>query len=151
MSRRWLALPLVSLVLLVIGIGVMLVGMSSKSDAESDRDKKSEQLVSQRRATREAEQEAEERRAQALEVADGADAVLNLSAQISQKDDEILRANQDAVNSFSNPNPSTFNAAVDRASTLVDEANALIDQANAAISALEAKVNALGQAGTSAS
>jgi hypothetical protein len=142
-KRRWLALALVSLVLLGAGIAVMLIGMSSRSDAESDRDKKSEQLAAQRRATGEAEQQARQRRAQAAEVAGAADVVLDLAAQIAQKDDELISAHEDAVNSFANPNPTAFNAAIDRADVNVDEFNALVDRANAANDDLTQKVNAL--------
>jgi hypothetical protein len=151
LNRRWVVLVIASFVVLGIGIGVMLIATNSRSDAESDRDTKNEQLVSQRSATREAEQEARLRRAQAAEVADAADVVLNLAAQIYQIDDQVMSANQDAVDSFSNPDPSTFNAATDRSSALIDQANALIDQVNAAIDVMNAKIDALGQGGTHAS
>ena len=151
LSRRWLVLAVASVVLLGIGIGVMFIGTSSRSDAENDRDKKNQQLVSQRRATRQAEQEAQQRRAQGGEVADAADVVLNLAAQIYQIDDQVMSANQDGVDTFSDPNPSRFNAAGDRSGALIDQANALIAQVNAAINAMNAKIDALGQGRAAAS
>jgi hypothetical protein len=139
----WLALAVMSLVLLGAGIGVLLIGMSSRSDAESDRDTKRELLVAQRRATREAEQEAQQRRAQAAEVAGAADVVLDLAAQISQKNDQVISAHEEAVNSFANPDPAAFNAARDRANVLVDEFNRLVEQANAANEVLTQRITAL--------
>ena len=142
----WLvALAVTSAVLLAVGLTVFLLGRSSQSDAESDRDAKQEQLTSQRRATGATEQEAQLRRAQATDVANSADSVLGLASQIAQYDSQIVTANRDAVNTFSNPDPTQYNAAVDRADALINQQSALIDQLNVAIGTLNAKLDALDQ------
>ena len=142
----WLvAFAVTSVVLLGVGIAVLLLGKSSQSDAESDRDTKQEQLASQRKSSAATEQEAEQRRQQANDVAAASDNVLNLSVQGVQNDQQIVSASQDAVNTFENPDPTAFNAAVDRRVAAVERDNALTAQLNAALDDLRAKVDALGK------
>lgn len=137
-----------SVVLLAIGIALLALGRTSESDAKSDRDAKREQMISQRKSTEASAQAARQRRAQAIQVADAADAVLSLADQITQNDAQLLSVGQDAVNHYADADPSVYNAAVGRGTALIARDGALKAQINAALETLRAKLVSFDQATT---
>ena len=147
-SRWHVVLAAASVVLLGIGVAVLVLGRTSESNANSDRDAKREQLISQRKSSAASSQAAQQRRGQAAQVADAADAVLSLADQIAQNDAQLLNVGQDAVNHYADANPSVYNAAVDRGTALIARDGDLKGQINVALDALRAKLATFDQATT---
>jgi len=147
--NRWhVVLVAASVVLLGIGVAALVLGRTSESNANSDRDAKREQLISQRKSSAASSQAAQQRRGQAAQVADAADAVLSLADQIAQNDAQLLSVGQDAVNHYADANPSVYNAAVDRGTALIARDGDLKGQINAALDTLRAKLATFDQATT---
>ena len=147
-SRWRIVFAAASGVMLGIGIAVLALGHASESDAKRDRDAKREQLISQRKSTSASALAARQRRAQAMEVADAADAVLSLADQIAQNDAQLLSVGQDAVSHYADADPSVYNAAVDRGAALIARDGALKGQINTALDTLRAKLVTFDQATT---
>lgn len=147
-SRWRVVFAAASVVLLGIAVAVLVLGRISESNATSDRDAEREQLVSQRKSTAASAQDARQRRAQATQVAEAADAVLSLADQIAQNDAQLLSVGQDAVNHYADADPSAYNAAVDRGTALIARDGALKGQINAALDTLRAQLVTFDQTTT---